>query len=258
MATKTTFNAIASITIENRDFSYALTKDDMSKNEWDKYLSICNKVAKTCYKYLSGKGTFEDYRGAIHSLFVFMGMDTRILALDSYVVSMNRTVPYVWQKSDAYKTACSNITKFKRAKNWAIEVSEVDEEQEDAILFPKAESVEGMVANYFDKETQDHYNLCIGLFKSALANGQKLTVKDVKDELARLEEVKDELARTPKQYYKDYKDPMKTGKDKVLKNVPSEIRKNIEDALADILSGRMTLTNDQLEKEEKQIKGGRK
>lgn len=258
MATKTNFNAIAGITIENRDFSFSLTKDDMSKNEWASYQTICDKVAKSAYKYLTGKGSFEDYRAAIHGLFTFMGMDTRILALDHYVVAMNRAIPYTVIKSDTFKDACAAITKFRKAKNWAIEVSEANEDDDSAILFPKAAKAADMVTHYFNEEDQKEYNAIIALVKAALDAGRKLTVKDVKDELDRLQEVKDTLTKTAKQYYKDYKDPLKTGKDKVLKHVTADTRKNIEDALADILTNRMAYTAEQLEKEEKQIKGGRK
>lgn len=252
------YNEFAQLCIDNRDFSFSLTNEDMTRKEWDKYRDICDNVAKSGYKFLSGKGTFEDYRAAIHALFSFMGIETRILALDGNVMQFNRCIPYIWVKSKEYKEADSAVRKFKRAMKWALEVSGVEEEQDSAAMFPKADSVKGMEEHYFTAEDQDNYNACIALFKTALGEDRDLTVKDMKLHLDGLEEKKTALVKTPRQYFKDYKNPLKSGTGKDLRHVSIEVRKCIEDALADMLTNRMTMTQAMVDKENAQIKGGRK
>lgn len=252
------YNDFAAICMENREFSFSLTQDDMSRKEWDKYRDVCDNVAKSGYKFLSGKGTFENYRAAIHALFSFMGMETRILALDGNVMAFNRCVPYAWMKSKEYKAADSAVRKFKKAMKWAFEVSGVEEEQDSAIMFPKADSIKGMEEHYFSAEKQDSYNACIALFKKSLEDDCDLTVKDMVLHLDGLEEAKSALAKTPKQFYKDYKNPLKSGTGKDLRHVSVDTRKSIEDALADIIANRMTMTQSMVDKENAQIKGGRK
>lgn len=253
------YNDFAQLCIDNRDFSFSLSLEngDMTRKEWDKYRDICDNVAKSGYKFLSGKGTFEDYRAAIHALFSFMGIQTRILALDGNVLQFNRAIPYIWVKSKEYKDADSAVRKFKRAMKWACEKSGVEEDNDSGVLFPKADSVKGMEEHYFTAEEQDNYNLCIGLFKAALAEDRDLTVKDMAVHLDGLEETRLNLKKTPKQFYKDYKNPLKSGTGKDLRHVSVDVRKCIEDALADMLTNRMTMTQAMVDKENAQIKGGR-
>lgn len=259
MATHNNYNDFGALMVENRDFMVQLEADDMTRNEWKKYVKICDSIASTSYKYLAEGGKFEDARSAIHGLFEFIGVDTRILAIDVNAMRIiNLAVPFKVVKSDAYKEAEKALRKFKQAKEWACEVSKVDENNPDAILFPKAENVTALVEHYFSADEQDNYNLCVGMFKTAIAEERKLKVADLATELTRLEGVKEDIAKLPKQYYNDYIDPTKGKGKKPTKHVPFAIRKRIEDATAMMLSERSLFTPAQLDKEEAQIKGGKK
>lgn len=260
MATSTKYNDFGGMVIENRPTMTGLDFESsaMTRKEWINYLSICDQLATTCYNYLAD-GTsdrFPAFRTALHSLFSFMGMDTRILALDAYTVRfIPAIVAYKVVKSQAYKDAEKAVRGIKKAMEWAISVSEVSADQPDAVLFPKAENGENFASNYFDKDEQDNYNTCVKLWN---ANGKHLTVADMTAEQTRLEGVVEDLGAEKWNCYKDYKNPMLSSTGKMLKHCPASIRKNIEDALADLLTARNLMTIDQLDKEEKQIKGGRK
>lgn len=263
MATKINYNDFGAEMVDNRPIlANQLDSEEMTRNEWKKYLSICDKVATTAYAYMAEpeKDGFPAFRSAMHELYAFVGADTRILAIDGYSVRfIPAVVPYKVVKSKAYKDAEKDVRVFKRAIEWACIVSEVSPENPEAVLFPKATNTDELSARYFHKDTQDYYNLCVKFFKSAMASNHDLQVKELSAELARLESVRDELGQQKWNCYKDFKDPMLSANGKTkLKHVPASIRKNIEDTMADILTARSLMTTAQLDKEEAQIKGGKK
>jgi hypothetical protein len=195
----------------------------------------------------------------MHSLFAFVGADTRILAIDGYSVRfIPAVVPYKVVKSKEFKQAEKDIRTFKQAFEWACEVSQANPESADAILFPGANTSETLSKTYYNTDVQDMYNYCAKFVMGALAENRYLTVQDMLNEQARLTAIKDNLASQKWHYYKDFKNPMVSTGGKVLKHIPASIRKNIEDTMADILTARTLMTVDQLEKEEAQIKGGKK
>ena len=262
MATHINYNDFGAIMLENRPTMTQLEAEELTRNEWRKYLRICDDLAATAYDYM-GKGNtdgFPTFRNAVHALFSFVGMDTRILAIDGYTVRfIPAVVPYKVMKSAKYKEAEKAVRGFKKAMEWACEVSGVDSENAGGILFPKAVDVQTLVANYFDADHQNEYNLCVGLFKTAMAEERHLTVANLTAELTRLESIKTELAKEDWQLYKDYKDPFLSANGKShLKHIPASLRKNIENTVADIINARTFMTVAQLEKEQDQIKGGRK
>lgn len=261
MATHTNYNDFGATMLENRPTMEQFESEEMSRNEWKKYLRICDELAESAYNYM-GKGNtdgFADFRNAVHALFTFVGMDTRILAIDGYTVRfIPAVVPYKVMKSTKYKDTEKSIRNFKKAKDWACEVSNADSENPDDVLFANADSVQTLVEKYFTAEHQNDYNLCVGLFKVALAEERNLTVADLNTELSRLESIRDELKKEDWQLYKDWKDPFLSSNGKTrLKHVPASIRKNIENCVADIITSRTFLSVAQLEKEHDQIKNGR-
>ena len=109
MATKTNYNDFGAMMVENRPMAeIRLDSEEMTRNEWKRYLGICDNIAKTGYQYLMShvEEDFFTFRGAIHALYTFVGYDTRILAIDSYVLRFTTAVVQIKTvKSDAYKKA---------------------------------------------------------------------------------------------------------------------------------------------------------
>lgn len=261
MATNIKFNDFGSMMAENRPTMLQLDSEEMTRNEWKKYLKITDEIARTAYAYMAqGNGeNFPAFRSAIHALYEFVGSDTRILAIDGYSVRFtSAVVPFKVVKSKDYKTAEKAIRNFKRAMEWACIVSNANSENPNARIFPDASTTAELEANYFHAETQDYYNAVVALFKKAVEEGRTFQVSDLNARLEALEAVRTDLAAQPWNCYKDFKNPMLSVGGKELKHAPASIRKNIEDTLADILTQRALMTEDQLEKEEAQIKGGKK
>lgn len=261
MATKTTYNEFGSDMIDNRATMNQLDSEEMTRNEWRKYLSICDEVARAAFAYIAKpeNDNFAEFRSALHALYGFVGADTKIVSIDGYVVRfIPAVVPYKVVKSKEYKNAEKAIRKFKNAIAWACMVSDANREDPDAKLFPEAASMEDMVEKYFDADDQEHYNLCVPFVKAALEAKNALELKVLTAELERLEAFKDDLGKKPWQCYKDFKDPMTSAGGKAVKHIPASLRKNIEDAMADVLISRNLMTIEQLEKEEAQIVGGKK
>ena len=259
---KTNYNGFGTEMIENRPTMNQLDLDEMTRDERKNYLHICDEVARTAFAYVASNNpdNFPAFRSALHELFTFVGTDTRILSLDAYSV---RFIPAVVllkvKKSDEYKKAEKTLRMFKKAIGWACEVSEADPENPESVLFPKVATFDGLEQFYFNAGIQDYYNLIVPFFKSAMTEKHDLRLSTLLEEKARLEKVLEGLAAQPWHYYKDFKDPMMaTNGKKKLNHVPASIRKNIEDTMADMLSARELMTADQLDKEEAQIKGGRK
>lgn len=259
MATSTKYNDFGKMVIDNRFVMNSIDADDVgSSKQWAEYLSICDGMAVTCYRYLADTtgDNFPAFRSAIHRLFTYAGMDTRIMAIDAYTVRfIPAIVAYKTVKSQAYKDAEKAVRQAVRASEWICDVSGVNAENPDAVLFPKVSDTVTVSDAYYNQDAEAEYNFCVKLWN---ANGKSLTVADMNTEVARLEKVRDDLAAIPGNFYKDFKDPMKSSNGKALKHAPMSVRKGIEDTLADLLTARNYMTEDQLNKEEAQIKGGRK
>lgn len=258
---KINYNDFGSEMIENRATMNQLDLDTMTKEERKNYISICDNIARTAFDYIANGNpdNFPAFRTALHSLFAFVGTDTRILSLDAYSVRfIPAVVPYKVKKSKEYKTADKNARIFKKSIAWACEVSNVNEEDSTAVLFPNATDSVTMEQHYFNADVQDYYNAVVKFFTTAINSNAQLTLATLQEELARLESIREALANQKWHYYKDFKNPMESSTGKALKHAPESIRKNIEDTMADLLSQRELMTVAQLEKEEAQIKGGKK
>lgn len=262
MATKTNYNDFGAMMVENRPMAkIMLDSEEMTRNEWKRYLGICDNIAKGAYAYMAKntEESFSDFRGAIHALYEFIGYDTRILAIDGYSVRfIPAVIPVKITKSKEYKDAEKVVRKFKRALSWACDISNVSQESKGARLFPLASNVQELESNYYNSDTQDYYNAMVALFKSTVEAGQTFTVSVALSRLEALQASLDEIGAQPWQCYKDFQDPMKSSTGKEAKHIRPELRKNIEDAMADILTQRALMSEAQLDKEEAQIKGGRK
>jgi len=261
MATHTNYNEYGEMMIDNRSIMEQLDKEEFTKAEWATYLSICDDIASTTYKYLSPteSGTFAEFRSALHRLFTFVGCDTRILSLDAYCAQFFRVIPYKVIKSKKYRDAEKEERTFKKAIEWACYVSGADINNPESVLFPKAVDSATMQTEYFSADTQDYYNAIIKFFVASVdQNHTNLQLNVLNAELERLKEVKKAIGKEAWQCYKDYKNPMTNTRGKDLKHAPDSTRKDIEDAMADLLGARNSMTDEQLEKEDAQIQGGRK
>lgn len=260
MATTTNYNDFGASMIENRPTMDVLDMDNMTRNERKLYRAIIDEVASTAYDYMADPAVdgFPAFRNAIHKLYAFVGTDTRILAIEGYSVRfIPAVVPYKVVKSQQFKTAEKNIRLFKKCMEWACEVSKVNPEAPDAVLFGGITDTKDM-GKFFSAEYQDEYNAVLPVCRKAMESGKKLTVSDLNANLKTLEKTRDDLAAQKWHYYKDWKNPMQSTSGKKLAHAPESIRKNIEDTMADILTARTLMTTAQLDKEHKQIKGGRK
>ena len=262
MATHINYNEFGELMINYRPLATEqLDKEEFTKSEWANYLSICGDVATTAYKFLSPaeSGTFDELRSALHRLFTFVGCDTRILSLDAYCCRFFTVVPYKVIKSPKYRDAEKEERTFKKAVEWACSVSDADINNPDAVLFPKAVDAVSMQTEYYSADTQKYYNAIIKFFIACMEHEHNtLTLKVLKDELERLQEVKKAIGKEAWQCYNDYKNPMKNSKGQDIKYASDSVRKSIEDAMADLLGARNNMTEEQRDKEEAQIKGGRK
>lgn len=261
MATNNNFNDFGSSMIENRPTMVQLDAEEMTRNEWKKYLRICDEVASTAYDYMANpaEDNFPAFRTAMHALYAFVGADTRILAIDGYSVRfIPAVVPYKVVKSEQYKTAEKNIRLWKKGVEWVLEVSGVNPENPEDIIFDGYTSAADLTSRFFTAEHQDEWNQIIPLWKKYREEGNPMRVRDLDLILAAKVEVRDDLGKEKWHCYKDFKNPMESSTHKKLTHIPASIRKNIEDTMADILSARTLMTTAQLEKEHKQIKGGRK
>lgn len=254
------YNEFASQMMENRPVMAQLEADEMSKKDWKKYLEICDGIATTAYKHTQ-TGNFAPFRSAVHALLTFLEMDTKLLGIDSYTTMfLPSVVPYVTIRSDAYKKAVKNITTFKKAMKWACEVSKVEDPNEDTTLFSDCTTREDYETLHFPKdnqEQQDYYNALVGIVKNTLADHEPVKYGALQTHLAALEAIRDKLAEEPKNYYKDYKNPMKSTSGKPLKHAPASIRKGIENTIADIINIRSMMSPEQEEKEQAQIQAGK-
>lgn len=255
------YNEYAATMLENRPFMAQLDADEMSKKDWKKYLDIIDNVARTAYNHTQ-KGDFAPFRSAVHALYTFLEMDTKILGIDSYTtIFLVGAVPYNTKRSKAYKAAEKAISTFKKAMKWAREQSKVEDPAPNSVIFPNATTLEEYEAHYFDKnddDNQDYYNAMLPKVKAALAINEPLHWSALEEHLESLEEAKSELAKLPKNYWKDYQNPLKNKEGtKDLKHVPASIRKNIENTVADVITIRSLMTEDQIEKEQAQIQAGK-
>lgn len=259
MATKTNYNDFGAMMVENRPTMTQLDIDEMSRNEWKKYLGICDNVAKTAFEYMNnGEDSFNNFRSAVHALYTFIGYDTRILSIDGYTVRFIPAVcPYKVVKSKEYRNAEKAIRIFKKAREWACIVSGLDTYDPNAALFPNACHMQEFAGKYYDSEVEDFYNAVVDVVKRVYAENRDVMVSDMDAELERLEGIKAELGNKPWHCYKDFKNPMLSAHGKALKHAPMSIRKAIEDTMADILAARSLMTVAQLDMEEAQIAGGK-
>ena len=254
---KTTYNTFGTEMIENRLTKSTLDLDLFTSYERKAYISICDEIADTAYTLMASNNNehFPAFRSALHKLFSFVEAETRILSLDAYSLRfIPAVVPYKTFKSKAYKDAEKAIRVFKNAIAWACEVSNADVDNDESALFPNAHDGATFQTEYYSADVQDSYNAIVGLF---VANNA-LTVADLKAHLSTLEEARNNLAAIPGNFYNDFKDPMKSSTGKRLAHAPESVRKGIEDAMADLLAQRELMTIAQLDKEEAQIKGGKK
>lgn len=260
MATSINFNEFGATFIENRPTMDCLDMDTLTRAERKQYRSIIDEVASTAYDYMADPSVdgFPAFRNAMHRLYAFVGADTRILAIDGYSVRfIPAVVPYKVVKSKQFKDAEKAIRLFKKTMEWACTTSNADTENPDAILFDGITDTRDM-SKFFTAEYQDEYNAVLPLCRIAMQSGKTLTVSALNAHLKTLTDARDTLASQKWHYYKDWKNPMQSTSGKKLTHAPESIRKNIEDTMADILSARTLMTTAQLEKEHKQIKGGRK
>lgn len=254
---KTTYNSFGTEMIENRLTQSMLDLDMLTTMERKNYISICDEIATTAFALMSSNNqdNFPAFRSALHKLFTFVETETRILSLDAYSLRfIPAVVPYKAVKSKEYRDAEKAIRVFKNAIEWACEVSDVDPSNAEGELFPNAKDTAQLQANYYSADVQDNYNAIVGLF----AANNALKVSDLNAHLKTLEDARDELGKKPGNFYKDFKDPMKSSTGKRLPHAPQSVRKGIEDAMADLLSQREIMTSEQLDKEEAQIVGGKK
>lgn len=258
MATGINYNDFGTMMVENRPTMLQLDADEMSRNEWKKYLNICDNVAKTAYEYMNNREeAFNSFRSAVHSLYTFIGYDTRILSIDGYTVRFIPAVcPYKVVKSKEYRNAEKAIRIFKKAREWACIESEADINNPDAVLFPMACNMQEFAGKYYNHDIEDYYNAVVGIVKTVFGENRDVLLSDLDTELSRLESIKVELGNQPWHCYKDFKNPMLSAQGKALKHAPMSIRKAIEDTMADILTARSLMTSAQLEMEEAQIAGG--
>lgn len=246
--------------IENRATMDTLDMDNLTRNERKQYRAIIDEVASTAYDYMANPAVdgFPAFRNAIHKLYAFVGTDTRILAIEGYSVRfIPAVVPYKVVKSQQFKTAEKNIRLFKKCMEWACEVSKVNPENPDAVLFSGVTNPKDM-GQFFSADYQDEYNAVLPVCRMAMESGKTVTVSALNSHLKSLEGIRDDLASQKWHFYKDWKNPMQSTSGKKLAHAPESVRKNIEDTMADILTARTLMTTAQLEKEHKQIKGGRK
>lgn len=267
MATHNKFNLFGEMMMENRptmaQFSPDMvTEGDMTKDEWKKYLSICDDVACAAFDYMatpSNPNGFDNFRNAVHKLYAFVETDTRILAIDGYSVRfIPAVVPFKVVKSDAYKTLEKTVRAFKKGMSWAISVTNADAGNPNAVVFPIDADASNLSKTYYSADVEKEYNAVISVWNSMKKEGTAMTVGAMKVHLEELESALEELGTQKWQCYKDYKHPMQSSTGKKLSHVPTSIRKAIEDTMADVLSARQLMTTEQLEKEHAQIKGGRK
>lgn len=254
---KTTYNTFGSEMIENRLTQSMLDLDLLTTFERKNYISICDEIATAAFALMSSNdpNNFPAFRTALHRLFTFVETETRILSLDAYSLRfIPAVVPYKTVKSKEYRDAEKTIRVFRQAIEWACEVSGVDPSNAEGELFPKAKNIAQLQSEYYTADVQDSYNAIVGLF---VANNA-LKVSDLNARLKTLEDARDELGKKPGNFYKDFKDPMKSSTGKRLAHAPMSVRKGIEDAMADLLSQRSLMTTEQLDKEEAQIVGGKK
>lgn len=260
MATKNTFNEFGTMMVENRPTMAQLDSEEMTRNEWRQYLHICDNIAISAFNYISGHGDkFADYRTSLHALFTFVEVDTRILALDAYSMRfIPALVPYKVVKSTAYKQAEKAVRTFKKSIAWACDKSGADVDKPTDVLFGNVKNMAEFADKYFSADHQNEYNAIALLLKRCLEADNTLTVADLTTHLNTLESHVDTLAAQPWQCYKDYKNPMISSTGKLLNHLPASLRKNLEDVMADMLEQRALMSLELREKEEKQIKGGRK
>ena len=258
--TKTNYNEFGEMMVDNRPTMAQFEAEEMGREDWKKYLAICDKIATTSYDFVAtNNGNFDNFRSAVHALFSFVGTDTRILAIDGYSIRfISACVPFKVMKSKEYKTAEKNARGFKKAIEWACDVCKVNAENPEAVLFSDITNMDEMMEKHFSATVQNEYNAVVKYVKSAIENGTSVKVADLNADLEKFESIVEELGKEPWQCYKDFKNPMASNGGKLLKHCPSSVRKNIEDVMADILTCRSMMTNEQLEKEEAQIKGGKK
>lgn len=261
MTTHTNYNDFGATFIENRPTMESMDLDNLTRAERKDYRSIIDAVASTAYDYMANPTVdgFPAFRNAMHRLYAFVGADTRILAIDGYSVRfIPAVVPYKVVKSTQYKQAEKNIRLWKKATEWVLDVSGVNAENPEAIIFEGFTNAADLSARFFNSDYQDEWNQIIPLWKKYREEGNPMRIRDLDLILKAKEQVRDDLAKEPWHYYKDFKNPMQSSTGKKLAHAPESIRKNIEDTMADILTARTMMTTAQLEKEHKQIKGGRK
>lgn len=261
--THTNYNDFGEMVVESRPYAGSqITLDDsgMTRAEWQKYLGIMDEVVATCYNYMAfpGENLFPAFRNSLHRLYTFFGIDTRILSIDSYAIRLTvAAVTMRTMKSDALKKAEKERNAFDSAMKWAMEINGVTLSDDSAVLFPN-----GMESHY-NSEIQDKYNLIIKHWTAQHKENLALTVAVLKSHLATLNKAVSDIEALPWQKYRTIKCDLpldKTTGRAVIgkKHASAQTRKNIEDNIADMLTQRSLMTPEQLEKEHKQIKGGRK
>ena len=261
--THTNYNDFGEMVVENRPFADSqITLDDsgMTRAEWKNYLDIMDEVVATCYNYMAfpKDDLFSQFRNAVHRLYTFFGIDTRILAIDGYVLRLcPASITMSTVKSDSLKDAERAVRKFKSAMDWAMELNNADPTNDEFVLFPNG------MTDHYDSEIQDKYNLIVKLWTACNKEGKPLTVSVLKSRLAELNKDVSDIESKPWQKYVTHKCDLPldktTHKAKIgTKHVTAKTRKKIEDCIADILTQRSMMTPELLEKEHKQIKGGRK
>lgn len=267
MATNNKYNDFGKMMIENRPTMEQfnpdmVTEGDMTKTEWKNYLAVCDDVASTAYDYManpSNPNGWSDFRNAMHKLYAFVGCDTRILAIDGYSVRfIPACVPFKVVKSERYKNAEKAIRAAKKGMAWAVEITNTNPENPDAIIFPASASASDLSAKYYTADTQNEWNAVIPVWRKCHDNGEDLTVGKLTANINSLSETLTELGKEDWQCYRDFKNPMQSTSGKKLTHLPASIRKAIEDTMADILTARAMMTTAQLEKEHAQINGGRR
>lgn len=265
--TNNKYNQFGEMMVENRPTMTQFTPDmvtegDMTKTEWKQYLNICDGVASTAYDYMADPTNpdgWNNFRNAMHKLYAFVGCDTRILAIDGYSVRfIPAVVPFKVVKSERYKNAEKAVRAAKRGMAWAIEATNANPDNPDAIIFHANAVASDLSARYFTAEVQNEWNAVIPVWRKLHDNGEDLTVGKLSENLDGLTKALEELGKEDWQCYRDFKNPMQSATGKKLTHVPTSIRKAIEDTMADILTARSMMTTAQLEKEHAQINGGRR
>lgn len=267
MATNNKYNLFGEKMVENRPTMNQFTPDmvtegDMTKSEWKQYLSVCDGVASTAYDYMADPNATEawnNFRNAMHKLYTFVGCDTRILAIDGYSVRfIPAVVPFKVVKSQRYKDAEKAVRMAKKGMAWAIEVTGVDADNPNAVIFSAGAVASDLSARYYNADVQNEWNAVIPVWRKLHDNGEALTVGKLSAHIEALEATVKAIGEEPWQCYRDFKNPMQSTTGKKLAHVPASIRKGIEDTMADILTARSMMTTAQLEKEHAQINGGRR